>query len=401
MSRIADVPGAIVKNLSPGDHFAQITRSFCQDHSLSIATRSMLLDLFSRPSDWNISVSGIMATMGMGRDQVRKALKEADDAGYAYQHCQRDAAGRLAAPTWFVSCSKPAIKRLKRQLNSGFSQEYDLDIEPETENQALEQKSQNHQALKTSNWSPGPENQGLDNIKSTNTRNRLTDSRDTTEDAASAAPAASPPKSVSQPASPSERKASPRQTRMALTSDEQRIAAADQADQDRIDIKRKEETAALRAYNALAREVGLDIAPRLHAQWREKLRQILDLEGDWPGMAEPGRLGVRGFLAALEKIRNSPYCLGKTEKGRPITFNSMLGEDFITKLMAGVYDDRSKPAGKTEGKDPRKRWEARMKIWHQNGRSLWSTTEWGPVPGTPGCQVPADLLAEYAVETAA
>lgn len=378
---------SIVKNLSPGDHFAQITRTFCQDHSIRIATRSMLLDLFSRPSDWNVSVSGIMATMKMGRDQVRAALKEAEAAGYAYAHRARSERGRVAPPVWYISSSKAMLRSLVRQLESVIEH----DFSPGPENQALVEKSQNDQRLKSSNWSPGPENQSPYSIKSTNTKDRQTDSSEIAETA----------KAVGRSVDETKPKGSPRQTRLALTDGEQKIARAAQADQEKINEKRAEEEAAFSAYNAAAEEMGFEPVGRLTPKWRNKLRLILDMMGRWGSGKGEQRLGAAGFDRALAKAKASPLWRGKVSIFR-MTIDNLLNEDLLTSLLSGAHDARASPAVKPVSEAAvRKRWESRMKVWDDRGRHLWPTTDWGPAPGQPDCGVPADLLAKYSVSAAA
>lgn len=66
-------------------------------------------------------------------------------------------------------------------------------------------------------------------------------------------------------------------------------------------------------------------------------------------------------------------------------------------LRDQVYAEYSKPRP-VPGADDREMWRAKLKGWKDFG--IWPSG-WGAKPGAPGCQVPADLVAEFMGEPAA
>ena len=80
-------------------------------------------------------------------------------------------------------------------------------------------------------------------------------------------------------------------------------------------------------WNDLAEQTGLPKIARLTPARAKKLRRRLD-DCD----------GINGWAAAMEKIRGSPFLLGKNERGWRADFDFVLQEKSFTKLMEGGYD---------------------------------------------------------------
>lgn len=52
------------------------------DKQLSLKTKGLMAVILSRPDDWEFSVGGLAAFCGCGKDAIRGALKELEQAGY-------------------------------------------------------------------------------------------------------------------------------------------------------------------------------------------------------------------------------------------------------------------------------------------------------------------------------
>lgn len=89
--------------------YTNISNKLLQDKSVGWDVRGMLCDLLSRPSDWEISVGGLIAmTKTDGKAKAGKALvwrlvREAIEAGYMAKTVVRDESGRIAAVCYVVS----------------------------------------------------------------------------------------------------------------------------------------------------------------------------------------------------------------------------------------------------------------------------------------------------------
>jgi hypothetical protein len=96
--------------------------AFCQDHKINAVTRSVLMDLLSRPKNWRISVSGVMKINGIGRDAARAALRDAAEAGYAFEQRAARSGGKFGVARWLICADKRVLSdRRKSVKNSQLS----------------------------------------------------------------------------------------------------------------------------------------------------------------------------------------------------------------------------------------------------------------------------------------
>ena len=84
------------------------------------------------------------------------------------------------------------------------------------------------------------------------------------------------------------------------------------------------------AYNTIASELGLSIARNLNEARRRKLAAMLKRCG-----------GLEGWMAALEKLRNAPFCLGDNDRGWRANLDFLLQPASFTKLIEGYYVSKS------------------------------------------------------------
>jgi hypothetical protein len=92
---------------------------------------------------------------------------------------------------------------------------------------------------------------------------------------------------------------------------------------------------AVEKWNAMAKEVGLQVCQNLTAPRRKGITARLKDAG-----------GIGGWMAALDKVKQSPFCLKKARGNKGITIDFLRSEDNFTKLMEGSYDgdfDKGKP----------------------------------------------------------
>lgn len=84
-------------------HFAIIPNSALEDASLSWAARGLLAYLLSRPDDWTIRASQLIASGPSGRDAVYRMLGELVAAGYAVARTRkRGGGGKFAGTDWII-----------------------------------------------------------------------------------------------------------------------------------------------------------------------------------------------------------------------------------------------------------------------------------------------------------
>jgi len=53
---------------------------------------------------------------------------------------------------------------------------------------------------------------------------------------------------------------------------------------------------------------------------------------------------LKNWLAALDKVSKSPFCLGMSERGWRASFDWFITPDAVPKIMEGKYDQAETPA---------------------------------------------------------
>ena len=73
-----------------------------QDGNLSLKAKGLLSMMLSLPEDWIYSVEGLVSLCKEGRDAVRSALTEMEDAGYMVRGRARDEQGKLREAEYVI-----------------------------------------------------------------------------------------------------------------------------------------------------------------------------------------------------------------------------------------------------------------------------------------------------------
>jgi hypothetical protein len=124
-------PKTVFRTDGKNRSYTNIANTLLQDQAIGWDVRGMLCDLLSRPNNWEISVSGLIAMTRIGgKPSVGKALvwrlvKDALAAGYMAKTIERRKDGTIAAFVYVVS-DDPTFLREQ------------ADCEPRTENRGIE-----------------------------------------------------------------------------------------------------------------------------------------------------------------------------------------------------------------------------------------------------------------------
>ncbi|HEY9405805.1 MAG TPA: hypothetical protein VIQ24_24355 [Pyrinomonadaceae bacterium] len=114
-------PETIVRAHRHERNYVQIENATAQDKRLSWAARGLLLYLLSLPKDWEIRVSHLITQGDLGRDALRRTLRELQSFGYASgvgrENQERAGRGRFGA-TEIAVYESPSLNPFYTKVDS-------------------------------------------------------------------------------------------------------------------------------------------------------------------------------------------------------------------------------------------------------------------------------------------
>lgn len=357
--------------------YTLLGNAMLQNRDLSIEARGILASILSRPQNWSFRIKWLRQEHGVGRDKVYRLLNELIGNGYCRRSQGQDENG-IWQPILYEFTDDPVLFMAQKDAgqpprpenqeageNKGFSDESPLPEKPYTANPHTE----NQDALKRK-----------DSYKSKNSRNTTTGAQGAQSGGGGGS--AKPDRGKS------------------IDGDMFRNEA----------LLRSDEGKAFYAYDDMAKELGLRRVRTLSSARRTAIGAAIWLDGVWPdgkGGWREGKLGLDGFLMALDAVRRSPWALGKNSSGWKINLDSLLSGDRIVRLIESAFGNEDEarpsaayPSAKELASVTLKSWKSRMRIWEEKGRAVWPIS-WGPSPLMQGCAVPQELLDKHGIEVAA
>lgn len=73
-----------------------------KDKSISLKAKGLLSQMLSLPDDWDYTLKGLASINKEGKDAIRSAIKELENAGYVYRRQRYDAKGQFSHNEYFV-----------------------------------------------------------------------------------------------------------------------------------------------------------------------------------------------------------------------------------------------------------------------------------------------------------
>lgn len=94
--------------------FTVLPTGMLRDPRLSLRTKGLFAVMLSLPEGWEYSISGLAAINGVGKDTVRSALKEMEEAGYLEREQSHGEGGRFGGNVYIIreeSASAPLSEK--------------------------------------------------------------------------------------------------------------------------------------------------------------------------------------------------------------------------------------------------------------------------------------------------
>ncbi len=106
-----------------------------KDKSISLKAKGLLSQMLSLPDDWDYTLKGLASINKEGKDAIRSAIKELENAGYVYRRQRYDAKGQFSHNEYFVFEYPDKIqKHIIPPLSENPSSENPTTDNPQTEN---------------------------------------------------------------------------------------------------------------------------------------------------------------------------------------------------------------------------------------------------------------------------
>lgn len=100
--------------------FTTLLNEPIRDKRLSLKTKGLYAVMASLPDDWEYSIPGLASICGCGKDAIRSALKEMEDAGYLEREQTHDDSGHFSGYTYVIHDVSTVPQEEQRPPSSGF-----------------------------------------------------------------------------------------------------------------------------------------------------------------------------------------------------------------------------------------------------------------------------------------
>ena len=98
-----------IMRISKRENYSIISNSLLTDKRLSWAARGLMAYLMTKPNNWEVRQSDLIAQSPAGRVVIERCIKELKELGYIHQDRVRDSDGRYKTITFVYEESSPPL----------------------------------------------------------------------------------------------------------------------------------------------------------------------------------------------------------------------------------------------------------------------------------------------------
>jgi hypothetical protein len=97
---------SIIRSPRPSTNYSVVANEIIENDALSYKARGLLISLLAKPDDWKVSFNHLVNAGKEGREAIRSAIAELEEAGYMVRVKTRDRNGKFSTDTYVYDTPK-------------------------------------------------------------------------------------------------------------------------------------------------------------------------------------------------------------------------------------------------------------------------------------------------------
>jgi hypothetical protein len=151
---------SIIRSPRPSTNYSVVANEIIENEALSYKARGLLISLLAKPDDWRVSFNHLVNAGKEGREAIRSAIVELEEAGYMVRVKTRDKNGKFSTDTYVFDTPKDTESTIDGLPHTGNRQRETVNGNPyhiiSTNNQVLNTNTQKPLEVKLPSENPEP-----------------------------------------------------------------------------------------------------------------------------------------------------------------------------------------------------------------------------------------------------